>query len=467
MKALTHGSLFSGIDGFSLAARWMGWQNLFTCEKDDFCNRVLKHYEKDIPHYEDIRNTDFTVWRGRIDVLTGGFPCQPYSVAGKRLGKEDDRHLWPEMLRAIRECSPRWVVGENVRGIISWSRGLVFDEVQSDLEALGYEVTPYVLPACAVNAPHRRDRVWFIAHAKSDGMLGEERDVCETDERQNRELLPELDITGYGFVQKGSTTHRSDTGVESLQSGRKAGFSESKVTTDTHSTGFQEKGPKQQTTGSSRVSLSRAIADTGSFLRKSRGTDGSRKEKNATIGTNVFIESERFGEKQFVADTASEGYEEWEQSGRRKNSKEITRGMELRDKRYGDYGDVTNPDSNERLKRRMYPNRPESTERYIGTRNTWGDGDTWANFPTQSPVRIGNDGISTELLRCRLRELSNGLLGEKEINKIISKAVTKLRTESIKAGGNSVVVPLVFHIFKAIDQWEKTYSNRIIGEGSP
>jgi len=113
----------------------------------------------------DITKTDFTIHRGRIDILTGGFPCQPYSMAGKRLGKEDERHLWPEMLRAIREIQPRWVVGENVLGLVNWSGGLVFHEVQADLEAEGYEVQPYVLPACAVNAPHRRDRVWFVAHA--------------------------------------------------------------------------------------------------------------------------------------------------------------------------------------------------------------------------------------------------------------------------------------------------------------
>ena len=102
-----------------------------------------------------------------MDVISGGFPCQPYSTAGKRLGKEDERHLWPEMLRAIREVSPRWVVGENVRGLVNWNDGLVFDEVQADLEAEGYEVQPFLLPACAVNAPHRRDRIWFVAHADS------------------------------------------------------------------------------------------------------------------------------------------------------------------------------------------------------------------------------------------------------------------------------------------------------------
>lgn len=164
MKPLTHASLFSGIGGFDLAAEWAGWTNLFNCEKDPFCQRVLKYHFPDATQYSDIRTTDFTIWRGHIDVLTGGFPCQPFSTAGKRKGTADDRYLWPEMLRAIREIRPRWVVGENVRGIVNWSEGLVFEQVCADLEAEGYEVTPYLLPACGVNAPHRRDRMWFIAH---------------------------------------------------------------------------------------------------------------------------------------------------------------------------------------------------------------------------------------------------------------------------------------------------------------
>jgi DNA (cytosine-5)-methyltransferase 1 len=163
---MTHGSLFSGIGGFDLAAEWMGWENLFHCEWDSFCQKVLKYYWPKSVNYGDITKTDFTIWRGKIDILTGGFPCQPYSQAGKRLGKEDDRHLWPEMLRAIQEIQPRWVVGENVSGLINWNGGLVFHEVQTDLEVAGYEVQPFVLPACGVNAPHRRDRVWFVAHAK-------------------------------------------------------------------------------------------------------------------------------------------------------------------------------------------------------------------------------------------------------------------------------------------------------------
>ncbi len=161
---MKHASLFTGIGGFDLAAQWAGWENVFQVEIDTWCQRLLKQNFKNAKLYSDIRDFDGTDWRGSIDVLSGGFPCQPFSTAGKRLGKEDDRHLWPEMLRAIREIKPRWVVGENVRGLTNWNGGLVFDEVQVDLENEGYEVTPYLLPACAVNAPHRRDRIWFVAY---------------------------------------------------------------------------------------------------------------------------------------------------------------------------------------------------------------------------------------------------------------------------------------------------------------
>jgi len=166
---MRHGSLFSGIGGFDLAAQWMGWENVFHCEMNEFGRKVLNHYWPKSISYENIITTDFNIHRGRIDILSGGFPCQPYSNAGKRLGNEDDRHLWPQMLRAIQEIQPTWVVGENVLGLVNWSDGLVFEEVQADLEAQGYEVQPYVLPAASVNAPHRRDRVWFVAYSESRG----------------------------------------------------------------------------------------------------------------------------------------------------------------------------------------------------------------------------------------------------------------------------------------------------------
>ena len=164
---MTHGSLFSGIGGFDLAAEWMGWENVFHCEWNEFGQKVLKYYWPNAESFNDITKTDFTHYANRIDILTGGFPCQPYSLAGKRKGKEDERHLWPEMLRAIREIQPRWVVGENVFGLINWSGGCVVHKVTAHVEASGYEGFMDVLPACAVNATHRRDRVWFVAHRAS------------------------------------------------------------------------------------------------------------------------------------------------------------------------------------------------------------------------------------------------------------------------------------------------------------
>ena len=160
---MRHGSLFSGIGGFDLAAEWMGWENVFHCEWNEFGQKVLHHYWPNAETFTDITKTDFTKYANQIDILTGGFPCQPYSQAGKRQGKEDERHLWPQMLRAIREIKPKYIVGENVFGLLNWNGGMVFDEVHSDLEFEGYEVQAVVIPAAAVNAPHGRDRVWFVA----------------------------------------------------------------------------------------------------------------------------------------------------------------------------------------------------------------------------------------------------------------------------------------------------------------
>ncbi|MCX3264792.1 DNA cytosine methyltransferase [Pedobacter agri] len=179
---MNHLSLFSGMGGFDLAAEWMGWENIAHCEWNPFCQQILKYYWPKAISYADITKTDFSIHRGSIDIITGGFPCQPYSTAGKRKGKDDERHLWPHMLRAIREIKPRWVVGENVLGLVGWNGGLVFEEVQADLEAEGYEVQPYILPAASVSAPHKRDRVWFVAYSKSfrrGAGIREKVDRCE------------------------------------------------------------------------------------------------------------------------------------------------------------------------------------------------------------------------------------------------------------------------------------------------
>ncbi len=176
MRVLRHGSLFSGIGGFDLAAQWMGWENVFQCEIDNYCQKVLTKNFPNTVKYHDIKQFNGEYYRGTIDVLSGGFPCQPYSIAGQRKGTEDDRHLWPEMLRIIGEIQPRWVVGENVPGLLNWEGGLVLQQIKTDLENQGFSVfPPAILPACGKNAPHKRDRLWIIAHSEKGAGNNENR----------------------------------------------------------------------------------------------------------------------------------------------------------------------------------------------------------------------------------------------------------------------------------------------------
>lgn len=189
----THASLFSGIGGAEIAASWMGWDNVFHCEIQEFPRRVLEYWYPNSKSYEDITKTDFTEWRGQIDILTAGFPCQPFSLAGQRRGADDDRYLWPEALRAIREVQPSWFVGENVAGLVTMvqpgedialgctddifdenyiyrkEQRFTLDEICDGLECEGYAVQPFVVPACAVGAPHRRDRIWIVANRTDAG----------------------------------------------------------------------------------------------------------------------------------------------------------------------------------------------------------------------------------------------------------------------------------------------------------
>ena len=190
---MKHFDLFSGIGGFALAVDrvWPGSEHVF-CEIDPFCQEVLKKHWPNSKIHGDIRTfTNSTKQRlerlgqerqnqvefnreSEIFLLTGGFPCQPFSQAGRRQGTSDDRYLWPEMLRVIREFSPQWVIGENVGGFVTWSDGLVLRQVFTDLESEGYEVQAFIIPAVSVNAPHRRDRIWIIGHSKHNGFNGAE-----------------------------------------------------------------------------------------------------------------------------------------------------------------------------------------------------------------------------------------------------------------------------------------------------
>lgn len=162
MKVL---DLFSGIGGFSLGLERAGMKTVAFCEIEDYPVKILNKHWPGVPVHRDIRELNGEQYRNTINVICGGFPCQPFSVAGKQRGEKDDRHLWPEMYRLIKEIRPRWVIGENVNGLVR----LGLDKVLFDLEAEGYTVQTFIIPACAVNAVHRRDRVWIIGYTEHNG----------------------------------------------------------------------------------------------------------------------------------------------------------------------------------------------------------------------------------------------------------------------------------------------------------
>lgn len=181
---ITHGSLFSGIGGFDIAADWCGFNNLFQVEIDEFCNKVLEKNFPKTKRYKDIKEFNANEYEGKLDIISGGFPCQPFSHAGRKRGKEDDRYLWDEMFRVIQQSKPEWVIAENVYGLISMQGGVVLEKVLSDLEGEGFEVQTFIIPACSKNAPHRRDRAWIIANSESNRNRREqERKRSEGDER--------------------------------------------------------------------------------------------------------------------------------------------------------------------------------------------------------------------------------------------------------------------------------------------
>lgn len=177
-RHLTHLSLFSGIGGLDLAAEWAGFSSVGQCEFADYPTKILERHWPDVPRWRDIRTLTGESFYERtglrtVDIISGGFPCQPFSTAGKQRGEEDDRYLWPEMVRVIEELRPTWVVGENVAGIIN----MALDTVLSDLEGQGYTTRTFLIPACGVNAPHQRYRTAIVAHADCIGQLRWESEI--------------------------------------------------------------------------------------------------------------------------------------------------------------------------------------------------------------------------------------------------------------------------------------------------
>lgn len=215
---------FSGIGGFSLAGKQLGWRTIQFCEIDKFCQRVLSYHFPGVPIHHDIKTltaeqikqsslydpNEPTIW-------TGGVPCQPWSLAGQRKGTKDDRDLWPETLKLIGEFKPDWAVLENVYGLVNWNGGLVFEQIQADLEDEGYEVQPIILPACGVNAPHRRDRVWFVARKSTpDTMRNGFKRADQSQEINNRRIQEGVE-KGHEFNSLHGNGDVTDTRNKGLQ----------------------------------------------------------------------------------------------------------------------------------------------------------------------------------------------------------------------------------------------------------
>jgi DNA-cytosine methyltransferase len=273
MNELRTLDLFSGIGGFSLGLERAGpFRTAAFCEQDPFCQAVLRKHWPDVPIFDDIRelegNEEPALADG-VDLICGGFPCQPWSVAGQQRGAEDDRDLWPAMAALIEKLRPKWVIGENVRGFVSEPLGL--QRSLSDLESIGYEAVPFIIPACAVDAPHRRDRVWIVAHRQVNGRgpwRARRPDSSRSGEREqalsaladaDREGLerakrPKHERTGKGFTENRKNvadayTRLSNGSFEEVQSRGQTFDTSSEGSTDVaHANGKGLQGRKFDST---------------------------------------------------------------------------------------------------------------------------------------------------------------------------------------------------------------------------
>ena len=412
---LVHGSLFSGFDAPSVAASWMGWKNAFHCEINPFCNEILKYWFPNSEHYEDITKTDFSQWRGRIDILTGGFPCQPFSLAGQRKGADDNRYLWPHMLRAIREIRPAWVIGENVAGILTMvqpgketevgSQTSLFGEnnrkrillrqeyvvetICKDLEREGYSVQPLLIPACAVGAPHRRDRVWFVARLITDtacrGSGGTPYESCRENERQDGYETQQPFVRGCVRASSHSDGERCNNRSDNWKE-RPICYDQKRYSEENQSE------RKRRTCENGSVASDSQCSGSGQIQQKiqSKQSDGNSFDRNGSELDVTYSDTPRLSALRLPSNTETEGWKD--ENGQPLQSSSNARGTLL---------------------------------------TNW-----WQNFPTQSPVCRGNDGVPFNVDNLTI-------------------PFTKWRQESIKGYGNAIVPQVILEIFKAIEEVEQ------------
>lgn len=455
---MNHASLFSGIGGAEVAASMMGWQNLFHCEIQEFPRKVLQYWFPNSESYEDITKTDFHQWQGKVDVLTGGFLCQPFSLAGRRKGADDNRYLWPQMLRAIRQIHPTWVVGENVAGIKTMVEScqvtkmgrtddlfeenyiyreesrFTLDKICADLEAEGYSVQPIVIPACSVGAPHRRDRVWIVARRISTTPSNPN---SSNDNRRSEEI--------QGKSQKERLSERNDI--------RKPGFTSDVLGHIAHT---QCDGHSPQGHGNQRARAKK------SKKRKNRPQSRSRRHGSGKTSTYTLQhrrhEVHQDHQSQFPDGARSNSLGgQWSSSYSYGNGGKTLQPSEGTE-RTGCKRDVqpkersTSPEWTDRLSRLQRHDAHAISERLEGMYQSWGEESErkcvwrdfarhceeghWKHFPTQSPVCRGNDGIPFDV-------------------DSLTISFPKWRQESIKAYGNAWVPQVAYEIFRAIEAEEE------------
>lgn len=408
---MNHASLFSGIGGAEVAASMMGWQNLFHCEIQEFPRKVLQYWFPNSESYEDITKTDFTKWHGKVDVLTGGFPCQPFSLAGRRKGADDNRYLWPQMLRAIRQIHPTWVVGENVNGIKTMVEScqvtqmgrtdylfeenylyreesrFTLDKICADLEAEGYSVQPIVIPACAIGAPHRRDRVWIVA-----------RKIPTTPSHPNSSNDSRRPEEIQGKSQKERLSERNDI--------RKPGFTSDVLGHVAHT---QCDGYSSQGHGNQRARAKKS--------KKWKNRPQSRPRRHGSGKTLAYALQHRSHE-------VHQDHQSQFPDGARTNS---LGGQRSSPHSYGfgwDKGEHEYARSQKTQQGEFQPGGADSPQ------------SRWRNFPTQYPVCRGNDGIPFDV-------------------DSLTISFPKWRQESIKAYGNAWVPQVAYEIFRAIEAEEE------------
>jgi len=230
--------LFSGIGGFALGLEATGYfRTIQFVENEKWCQKILNKNFPEVPIHDDIKT--YNTYKGvEADVVVGGFPCQPFSVAGKQKAIQDDRHLWPDMFRVIRQTKPIWVIGENVRNIVSISDGMVLEQVYLDLESQGYEVQSFIIPASAVNAPHQRYRTWIVAHTKCSRQFSKPiRNIGSLEEESQKEERARNKSTIRLETRSADVAHTDSRSKETFDKEKVLGKQNRKKQTERYSNG--------------------------------------------------------------------------------------------------------------------------------------------------------------------------------------------------------------------------------------